>query len=799
MKNRFKTFFIFLFSIFFYFSSPILSNEINFEAENIETIDKNLIIATNNVVISDSNGNKIYGNKLTIQDEKLYTITENVLFENSNDLLKLNTEKITYDTNQNLIRTIGDSKIIKDDTYFISTSNILYNIENKKISSSEETLIEDLQSNKIKVKNFNILLTENLLKAENAYIIDKNLNQYELEKFFYDFKQNRILGKDVILNQDNNLSSERYLPRAKGRSFLLENNNMILKKGIYTNCKKREGCSPWSIKAEEVKHDKNNKRVEYKKASFRFYDVPVLYFPKFFHPDPSVKRQSGFLAPSILTQNTASYLKTPYFFAISESSDFTFSPRFYDNQKNVYQGEYRKVTKNTNHTFDASIKNDNPFISKKNSSQTHFFSMSTIETNFDLFDYSKIDLQFQNVSNDKYLKTYDITSPIVNSNSTLNSKIGFEGSKDNLEFYIDAEMYEDLTKKNDSDKYEFIFPNFNLSKILDTGFKGSLELASSGYNKLFETNINEKVIINNLKYKSPNSINPLGILNNFEFLIKNFNADSKNSKTLKNESESKIRGIFQFNSKLPMQKKGEKYTTTITPRIVGKFNPQQNKDISQEDRMIDYTNVYSIDRISSSGVIEGGESLTLGNEFKLFNKEDLTEELLSINLAQSFRAKENFDLPKNSFLGQKTSNFIGQTNLKLNNFIDLQYDFLTDNDLKDFRYHNLNTEFKVNNFVSTFEFIEENDEIGTTHFISNETSLKISDNKDILFRTRKNKKTDLTEYYNLIYQYKMDCLTAAIEYNKDYYRDGALKPEESISLSITIMPFDNSINLPQID
>ena len=799
MKNRFKNFFIFLFSIFFYFSSPILSNEINFEAENIETIDKNLIIATNNVVISDSNGNKIYGNKLTIQDEKLYTITENVLFENSNDLLKLNTEKITYDVNQNLIRTIGDSKIIKDDTYFISTSNILYNIENKKISSSEETLIEDLQSNKIKVKNFNILLTENLLKAENAYIIDKNLNQYELEKFFYDFKQNRILGKDVILNQDNNLSSERYLPRAKGRSFLLENNNMILKKGIYTNCKKREGCSPWSIKAEEVKHDKNNKRVEYKKASFRFYDVPVLYFPKFFHPDPSVKRQSGFLAPSILTQNTASYLKTPYFFAISESSDFTFSPRFYDNQKNVYQGEYRKVTKNTNHTFDASIKNDNPFISKKNSSQTHFFSMSTIETNFDLFDYSKIDLQFQNVSNDKYLKTYDITSPIVNSNSTLNSKIEFEGSKDNLEFYIDAEMYEDLTKKNDSDKYEFIFPNFNLSKILDTGFKGSLELASSGYNKLFETNINEKVIINNLRYKSPNSINPLGILNNFEFLIKNFNADSKNSKTLKNQSESKIRGIFQFNSKLPMQKKGEKYTTTITPIIVGKFNPQQNKDISQKDRMIDYTNVYSIDRISSSSVIEGGESLTLGNEFKLFNKEDLTEELLSINLAQSFRAKENFDLPKNSFLGQKTSNFIGQTNLKLNNFIDLQYDFLTDNDLKDFRYHNLNTEFKVNNFVSTFEFIEENDEIGTTHFISNETSLKISDNKDILFRTRKNKKTDLTEYYNLIYQYKMDCLTAAIEYNKDYYRDGALKPEESISLSITIMPFDNSINLPQID
>ena len=798
MKNNLKIFFIFFISFFFYLS-PLISNEIKFEAENIETIDDNLIKANNNIVISDSQGNKIYGNKLTILNEKIYTITEDVFFENVEDSIKLNTEKISYNIDDGIIMTVGNTKIIKDDAYFLDTSDVLYNLKDKNIYSKKKTLIEDLESNKIEVKNFNISLIENLLKANNAFITDKNLNQYELEKLFYDFKQNRILGKDVILNQNNKLSNESYLPRAKGRSLLIENNNMILKKSIYTNCKKSDGCPPWSIKAEEVKHDKQNQIIKYKNASFRFYDIPVLYFPKFFHPDPTVKRQSGFLAPSILTQNSTSYLKTPYFFAISESSDFTFSPRFYDNQKNIYQGEYRKVTKHTNHIFDASIKNDDAFISKKKTSQTHFFSNSTIETNFDLFDYSKIDIQFQGVSNDKYLKVHNIDSPIINSNSTLNSKIKFEGSKDSLEFYIDTEVYEDLTKKKDSDKYEVIFPSFNLSKVLETKLDGSIEIASNGYNKLFETNISEKVIINDLRYKSLNSINPLGIVNNFEFLVKNFNAESKNSKTLKNRSENSIRSIFQFNSKLPMQKKGEKYTTTITPIIVGKFNPNSNKDISNEDRMIDYTNVYSIDRISSSGVIEGGESITVGNEFKLFAKEDLSKELLGINLASSFRAKENLDLPKNSFLGQKTSNFIGQTNFTLNNFVDLQYDFLTDNNVEDFRYHNLNSKFKVNNFVSTFEFIEENDEIGTNHFIANETSLKISENKNLLFRTRKNKKTDLTEYYNLIYQYKIDCLTAAIEYNKDYYRDGELKPEESISLSLTIMPFDNSINLPKID
>ena len=255
-------------------------------------------------------------------------------------------------------------------------------------------------------------------------------------------------------------------------------------------------------------------------------------------------------------------MKAPYFFALSESTDFTFSPRIYDNQENIYQGEYRKVTKNSNHIFDASIKNDNFLISSGNASQTHFFSKSTIQTNFDLFDYSKIDLQFQNVSNDKYLKTFDINSPIISSNSTLNSKIEFEGSKDDLEFFINTEVYEDLTKENNSDKYEFILPNFNLSKVLETGLNGTMEIVSSGYNKLFETNINEKVIINDLKYKSFDSINKLGFINNFEFLIKNFNAQSKNSNTLKNKSENSLRSIFQFNSKLPLKKEGQKYSST---------------------------------------------------------------------------------------------------------------------------------------------------------------------------------------------------------------------------------------------
>ena len=45
----------------------------------------------------------------------------------------------------------------------------------------------------------------------------------------------------------------------------------------------------------------------------------------------------------------------------------------------------------------------------------------------------------------------------------------------------------------------------------------------------------------------------------------------------------------------------------------------------------------------------------------------------------------------------------------------------------------------------------------------------------------------------------MDCLVAGIEYKKDYYTDVGIKPNEKIFFSVTIMPFQNTLDLLGID
>ena len=121
-------------------------------------------------------------------------------------------------------------------------------------------------------------------------------NTLDLLNAYIDLEKNEILGSDFNLIFDKNLfSNPENDPRLKGRYILTNKDETIMKKSTFTTCKNIKGkCPVWSISAEEVNHKKEKKRIEYKNAWLEVYDMPIAYFPYFFHPDPTVKRQSGF-------------------------------------------------------------------------------------------------------------------------------------------------------------------------------------------------------------------------------------------------------------------------------------------------------------------------------------------------------------------------------------------------------------------------------------------------------------------------------------------------------------------------
>ena len=82
-----------------------------------------------------------------------------------------------------------------------------------------------------------------------------------------------------------------------------------------------------------------------------------------------------------------------------------------------------------------------------------------------------------------------------------------------------------------------------------------------------------------------------------------------------------------------------------------------------------------------------------------------------------------------------------------------------------------------------------------TSYLQNETRYAFNDKNSLIFETRENKEKNFTEYYNLIYQFQNDCLTAAIEYNKEYYSDQDLKPSENLFLNYQFYHLVDSILL----
>jgi LPS-assembly protein len=118
-------------------------------------------------------------------------------------------------------------------------------------------------------------------------------------------------------------------------------------RGTYTAC---EPCREnperpplWQVKASRIIHNNEERTIYYEDASIEFAGVPIAYVPYFWSPDPSVRRLSGFLAPSFITTSALGYgVSIPYFWNIAPDRDLTIQPTFLTRQGVLVQAEYRQ-------------------------------------------------------------------------------------------------------------------------------------------------------------------------------------------------------------------------------------------------------------------------------------------------------------------------------------------------------------------------------------------------------------------------------------------------------------------------
>ena len=158
-------------------------------------------------------------------------------------------------------------------------------------------------------------------------------------------------------------------------------------------------------------------------------------------------------------------------------------------------------------------------------------------------------------------------------------------------------------------------------------------------------------------------------------------------------------------------------------------------------------------------------------------------------MGQVFNQRKNKDLPLSSSLDQKVSDLVGQINYNFSEIGNIGYSFALDNNYHDLNYNEISTGLDFGKISFNLNYLEQRSHVGNENYINSGISLAINENSKLGFSTKKNFKTDSTEFYNINYQYEIDCLTAGLEFKRDFYADKDIEQKDTLMFVIKFVPF----------
>lgn len=228
----------------------------------------------------------------------------------------------------------------------------------------------------------------------------------------------------------------------------------------------------WSIRAQRVIHDEEERIIHYENATFEVFGVPIAWLPYFQHPDPTVDRASGFLLPSVLSSSIFGYgMKIPYYQVIDPYSDLTFRPFITTNDGLILELDYRRLFRDGALNFAGSV-TQNDYTGEN---ELHGF----VDTDgvFDIGSGVNAGWDIAFTSDDAYLRRYDYDYV-----DRLTSEIFVERYREEEFFDISGVYFQSLRQFEPAGQIPLAVPLLDARKDLpDPVFGGEFGLFTSGY------------------------------------------------------------------------------------------------------------------------------------------------------------------------------------------------------------------------------------------------------------------------------------------------------------------------------
>jgi LPS-assembly protein len=644
---------------------------------------------------------------------------------------------------------------------------------NVEISQSDRVLLADRvtynQRDDVVTASGNIILLEptgEVLFAEFAELTD-------------DMREGFLRGFSMLLADNSRLAAVSAQRRGGVETRLNQ--------AIYSACRDCVGFDGeplWNIKAAKVIHNQERREVVYRDATLELLGLPVAYTPFLSHPDPTVKRKSGLLAPTFGGSSSfGSSISLPYFWAISRDKDLTFDPTFYASKYPLITGEYRQSFANGELRSRLSGVYDTSDSTHKRG-RGHIDAEAQFVINDDWRWGSDVNL----ASDDTYLARFGFPG-----SNTLTSRAYIErfGSRS----YAAAQgiYFQGLRDADIQEEIPLVLPKIDYNFVSEPGKAGAFTTLDANFQSLGrDEGTSSQRASMSAGWHLPYTSN-IGTVTTLSGTVQSDLYNVSDVTVPSGDKESGLTGrIFPqliAEWKYPWIRRGQSSGMLIEPIAALVLAPNGgNPDrIPNEDSLaveFDETNLFSANRFPGKDRVEGGSRVVYGLRGGLYGDGGGSTTFV---VGQSYQFRENSTFGVGSGLNDHRSDIVGRLTISPNKFLNLLYKTRIDADNFKAKHTEvtavaggraLRTDINYIFFDQTEEFPKREEiRAGLTSDITDQWTARVDTRRDL-------SDNGGTLSWGASLRYNCDCLDFSINYSRTFTQDRDVPPEESIFVRI---------------
>jgi LPS-assembly protein len=481
-------------------------------------------------------------------------------------------------------------------------------------------------------------------------------------------------------------------------------NHLDLRKVVYSPCDlcASDPSKPpaWQLRASQVTDDKELKRMEFRDAVMEIDGWPIFYTPYIVAPDPSVKRASGFLTPSIGNSTNLGYhIGIPYYLVLGPSADMTIYPRFTTEAGQNLAVEYRQRFSNGEFAGIGSIDYSNVGFAAdpniKNSWRWHVDHTGV----WDLDDTYRTGFHLQRVSDQTYLARFNFPSPILGTEVTRGYLEGFpdDGSLD-----VNTYVFQPLTPGLGDSTQPIVLPvvnrdwrfkpdsvggtlkfNANLLDIVrEAGTQTRRLSATAGWDRTFRDGLGSEYKFQINLRGDAYSVTGLNNLSNPDLPSAYFSQNGMPpiQHVPYDFFATRVFPQMGLTWDYPVVRHGDAFDFLIQPTVATFVGPNGGNShrIPNEDSLgyqFRDTDLFRADRLQGYDLLDTGQRVDYGLNLGAYDKNGGSYRML---IGQSYRAEPNPFVPPGSGMDQRLSDVVGRVTLAPNSYLDMIYRFRLD-------------------------------------------------------------------------------------------------------------------------